>query len=104
MKKRLQNKDGLSIVMGIRDLKKLVADGYFEFYLLLSGGAAYSRKSIYTEGKKYKIINWIDDSTQILTAGQMLNKKYTHIREGISKHAFIVNLKEKTDRGLTKGK
>lgn len=59
-KKRTQNKLGLSYVEGLKDLKKLLSEGYYEYRLQLGNGILYSKKTIYyhPETKKYQIFNW----------------------------------------------
>jgi len=94
--KRKQNKKGLSLVKGLKDLKNLLAEGYYE-YLITLQGRLISRKNIEfnPKNKKFYIINWIDDSEQKLTQKQLMLKSYTNIGYALKKKALLVNLKEK---------
>ena len=96
-KRRKQNKNGLSVVEGIKDLKNLLSEGYYEYLIALAGGGVFSRKSIYyhPKEKEFQITNWIDDSDQLLTQKQLMSKSYTNIGYALKRRALIVNLKEK---------
>ena len=96
--KRIQNKNGLSFVKNIRDLKNLIKDGYYEYRIALGGtaGAMYSRKTItLTTTKKFHIINHIDDTTQVLTQKQLFLASFTYIGKGLRNNCLIVDLKQK---------
>lgn len=90
---------GLSFVKDLKDLKKLLADGYHEYRIALGGtaGAIFSRKDITynPKTKKYHIINWIDDSEQKLTETQLFVKAYTNIGDALDKNCLIVDLNKK---------
>jgi hypothetical protein len=91
-------KNGLSFVKNLKDLKELLNEGYYEYRIALSGGIIFSRKYIYYNPKKKKpfhITNCIDDSTQDLTEKELMSKKWTNIGEAIKKNCLIVDLKEK---------
>ena len=99
-KKRKQNKNNLSFVKSLKDLKELLKAGYYEYRIALGGtaGLIYSGKNIYYEPKLKKcffINNCIDDSEQELTEKQLMNKKYTNIGDALKKNCLIVNLNEK---------
>lgn len=99
MKSRKQNKKGLSFVKDLRDLKKLIADGYHDYRIALAGtaGAIFSRKEIDfdVKAKKFYIINFIDDSEQILTQTELFKKGFTNIGDALKKNCLIVDLTQK---------
>jgi len=99
IKQRKQNKQGLSFVENLNDFRSLLGQGYHEYRIALAGtaGAIFSRKDIVFDDEKQKfcIINWIDDSEQLLSEKQMLSKKYTNIGEALKKHCLIVDLNER---------
>ncbi len=80
----------------MRDLKKLISEGYNEYRIILSGGLMFSRKDItFNEKlKKFKIINHIDDSEQFLTEKELLDNSFTNIGQALKKRALIVDLTE----------
>jgi hypothetical protein len=98
-KQRKQNKDGLSFVENLNDFRNLLSQGYHEYRIALAGtaGAIFSRKDIVFDNnkRKFHIINWIDDSEQLLSEKQILSKKYTNIGEALKKNCLIVDLNEK---------
>ena len=93
------NKNGLRFVKDLRDLKKLIADGYHEYRIALGGtaGAIFSRKEIDFDpkAKKFYIINFIDDSEQILNQKQLFSGGYSNIGKALRLNSLIVDLKEK---------
>jgi uncharacterized protein YaaR (DUF327 family) len=64
---------------------------------MLGGGTIFSRKDIQYDqkSKKYRIINWIDDTEQNLTEKQLMSKNLTNIGEALNKNSLIVDLNEK---------
>lgn len=79
----------------MRDLRKLLDDGFHEFRIVLNGGL-FSRKDITSneKSKKFKVINHIDDSEQFLTEKELLDNSFTNIGQALKKKALIVDLTE----------
>jgi hypothetical protein len=77
----------------IRTLKQLDAelstDEFRDFAILLGGGAAFSRKEIRRVGRRYQIVNCIDDTEQLLTAAQLFDSSRTNIGKAMKIGAFV---------------
>lgn len=91
-----KNKQSLRIVKNLKDFKKLLKQGYFEFRITLNGGV-YSKKEIFlnSKTKKFEIYNSIDDTYQKLTEKQLMDQSYTNIGKALEKKALVVNLQAK---------
>lgn len=83
----------------MRDFKKLLLEGYYEYRIALGGsaGTMFSRKDIKYNPKTkiFKILNHIDDTKQSLTQKQLMSQSWTNIGIALRKHCLIVNLKLK---------
>lgn len=74
----------MKIIKSIEDLKNQACQSEgFECSIILNGGIS-SRKHIYFENKKFYITNYIDDSDQILTEKQLMNRNFTNIGYALS--------------------
>ena len=90
--KRKENKQGFSIILGMRDFKNLLAHGFLEYVISLNGGLVSKKEIHYNlKNKKFYITNWIDDTKQTLTQKQLMNRKYTNIGYALKNKAFYVN-------------
>ena len=73
-----------------QQLKELTMKGGLECFILLNGGLRSSKFIRYRpEDKSFYVFNYIDDSEQILTEGQMLDSEYSNIGEAMEKGALI---------------
>jgi hypothetical protein len=71
-----------------KELRQAIAEGCYEFRLLLMGGACFSRKHITTDDRgRFHIFNYIDDSEQELTARELYTQ--SNIGEAMQKGAFV---------------
>ena len=95
LKLKKQKTPKYAIVKNLKNLKALIANGYFEFLITLNGGI-FSRKNIdYIKStRKFESLNWIDDTEQTLTEKQLMNPNWTNIGLAIKKKALIVNLEK----------
>ena len=86
-----KKKTNNQFVTSPEQLKELIAEGHTEYTLVLGGGVAHSRKEINynKKTKKFKIINYIDDSHQTLSEAQLMNRDYTHIGEAMPLNSLI---------------
>ena len=83
-------------VLNLKQLDKLISQGHKEYALVLAGGlGVYSRKTI-TKSKfpvnmkhKYTIINHIDDTTQHLSAEELMNHRITNIGKAMPLKCLI---------------
>lgn len=75
------------IIKSINHLKKQAKNG-LDVSILLGGSLKSSKYITYINGK-FEVLNYIDDTTQILTAGQLTSQ--SNIAEAINKHALITN-------------
>lgn len=78
------------IVKSVQHLKELIDKEYFDYALLLNGGA-FSHKTIgYDElTKKFTITNHIDDTDQELTEEEILDDSLTNIGKAIPLNSLI---------------
>ena len=72
-------------VESIDHLISLVGDGR-DFFI--SFGCARSSKYITYDGEKFWVLNYIDDSEQVLTKEQMDDEEYTNIGKAIRNGCF----------------
>jgi hypothetical protein len=84
---------GKKFIKTVQELKKELADGQgHDFAIILGGGVAFSRKIISYDGttNKYELHNCIDDTDQILTEKELLDKDITHIKKAMDNNAFVL--------------
>jgi len=61
-----------------------------EFFILLRGYLRSSKRIVWEEGaKRFFIINFIDDTEQVLTEAQLMDKSYTNIGYAMTKGALF---------------
>lgn len=86
MKKKNHNQ----FVRYLENIQDLSGQKLYEYAMLLNGNA-YSRKTIKynPKTKLYSITNHIDNSKQVLSKKQILNKKITLIGEAMIKRSLI---------------
>jgi hypothetical protein len=75
-------------IRNCRELRQAIANGCYEFRLLLIGGA-YSGKFITTDdrGRRFCVFNYIDDSIQKLTGKELFTK--SNIGDAMQNGAFV---------------
>lgn len=78
-------------IKSVEELKKSIAQGHNDFYIILAGGGAKSSKWIdYDETSGlFAITNLIDDSEQDLTEKQLMNSHITNIGKAMKLGALI---------------
>lgn len=78
-------------IKSLRELKKLARNTEIECAIILNYGV-FSRKSIsyLSKSKKFSVQNWIDDTSQVLTEKQIMDKRITNIGYAISKGALRI--------------
>lgn len=86
----IKRKNNNQYVKSIERLHELIDQGHDEYVILLNGGA-FSRKTInYNKrSNKFIIINHIDDTTQKLTAEELMDEGQTNIGKAISFGALV---------------
>ena len=73
----------------IAQLKELAKNG-MECFILLNGGLRSSKHiRYYPDDNSFYVFNYIDDSEDVLTEAQILDKSYTNIAEAMEKGALI---------------
>lgn len=79
------------VIKSVDELRKSIKDEHYQYYIQLNLGII-SRKDIELseDGKKFIVINNIDDSKQRLTDKQIMDPNYTNIGEAMKKKAFFV--------------
>jgi hypothetical protein len=66
------------------------SEQYPEFFILLRGYLRSSKRISWDEGKRrFSIINFIDDTEQVLTESQLMDREYTNIGYAITKGALF---------------
>ena len=87
MKKKTKNK----FVKDLNHLIQLIEQKHNDYALVLGGGGLFSRKTITynPKSKKFKVFNHIDDTEQILTENQIIDKKYSNIGRAIPLRSLI---------------
>ena len=61
-----------------------------EFFILLNCNLRSSKRIIWTEeGKRFFILNYIDDTEQVLSEAQLMDKAYTNIGYAMTKGALF---------------
>jgi len=63
--------------------KSIKTGNGLDCFIALAGGLMRSSKNIYWNGKKYKILNEIDGTTQNLTEKQIFDERYTNIGKAL---------------------
>ena len=82
-----QNKDRR--IKTIAQLKEMAKNG-LECFLLLNGGLRSSKFIRYnTDDNSFYVFNYIDDSEDVLTEAQILDKNFSNIAEAMEKGALI---------------
>lgn len=76
-------------VKSIEHLKEILdmSEEGEEFVIALCGGLNSSKRMSW-DGKKFWILNYIDDTEQELTPKQLMGSKHSNIAEAITKGAF----------------
>lgn len=75
----------------IEELKREAQDEQdTEFFILLRSYLRSSKRIIWDEDdKRFYIINFIDDTEQVLTEAQLMDKSYTNIGYAMTKGALF---------------
>jgi hypothetical protein len=76
----------------IRTLEQLDAElstEHFRDFAILLNAGAFSRKEIRRLGRRYQVVNCIDDTKQILTAAQLFDSGRTNIGRAMKAGAFV---------------
>lgn len=61
-----------------------------EFFILLKGYLRSSKRIAWDEGKRlFSILNRIDDTKQVLTESQLMDREYTNIGYAMTKGALF---------------
>jgi hypothetical protein len=75
-------------IRNCRQLRRAIAEGCYEFRLLLCGGAAFSSKHITTDVRgRFRVFNYIDDSVQRLSGRQLYTE--SNIGNAMENGAFV---------------
>jgi hypothetical protein len=75
------------VIRNCQQLRRAIAEGFIEFRLLLMGGA-YSRKTITkASGGRFRVLNHIDGSRQVLTEAELYRQ--SNIGQAMTNGAFI---------------
>lgn len=70
--------------------KEAQGDDDAEFFILLRGYLRSSKRIVWEEGeKKFFIINFIDETEQVLTEAQLMDSTYTNIGYAMKKGALF---------------
>ena len=77
------------IIKSLKELKELTLNTEKEIAVVLNYGL-FSRKVITYTSKKFHILNCIDNTTQVLTGKQIMDKKLTNIGHAIGKKALVL--------------
>lgn len=78
-------------VGSLKELKKEAQNGQDpEFFILLRGYLGSSKRIAWDEGKRhFSILNRIDDTKQVLTESQLMDREYTNIGYAMTKGALF---------------
>lgn len=80
------------LIESVNQLKDLAIQGV-ECYIALNGGVKSSKHIIYIEDAEvFEIINYIDESVQVLKEEDLFNEEYTNIGKAINLKAFYADL------------
>ena len=75
-------------IRNCKELRRAIAEGCYEYRLLLCGGAAFSSKHITTDGRgRFRVFNYIDDSVQTLSGKKLYTE--TNIGNAMENGAFV---------------
>ena len=78
-------------INSVSEFRAAIKSGKHSFLLVLAGGLAYSRKSVYINKRnKFSIFNHIDDSRETLSDKQLFT--HCNIGKAINVGAFYVCL------------
>lgn len=61
-------------IRNCRQLRQAIKNGAIEFLLLLTGGACSRKLISLEEDNRFRVFNYIDDSTQTLTGKQLYTR------------------------------
>lgn len=76
-------------VTSIDELKKMIEEGYHDFFIMLNFGLRSSKTIDYSEeASLFYVENEIDDSEQELTESEMMDENCTNIGKAIKCGAF----------------
>ena len=89
--KSKKDKNHNQFIRCLEQIEDLTLQKHFEYALVLAGESAFSRKTIKYNPKTelFKITNHIDNTHQMLSKRQLMDKKVTHIGEAMSKRSLI---------------
>jgi len=85
-------KKKLRLIKSIKELKEALAEGKHGFAIALNGGVK-SCKAIWLhkDGKKFRILNSIDDTKQTLSEKQIMDEGWTNIGKAMKKNCLFVD-------------
>ena len=70
--------------------KEAMEEDDADFFILLRGYLRSSKRIIWDEGDKhFFIFNYIDDTEQVLTEAQLMDREYTNIGYAMTKGALF---------------